>query len=115
MNLCVIGSFSTACVTQLGIALGTGDGRLSRKIRDVGIGTVLTFLVVTTVATMVFVTSLAKIFSTDPEVIALFKECRLEMGFMIFFMSFAVHFESLLVALKKTDTMFKASMVGSWG
>lgn len=34
---------------------------------------------------------------------------------MIFFMSFAVHFESLLVALKKTDTMFKASMVGSWG
>eukprot|EP00931_Biecheleriopsis_adriatica_P058105 TRINITY_DN34524_c0_g1_i1.p1 TRINITY_DN34524_c0_g1~~TRINITY_DN34524_c0_g1_i1.p1 ORF type:complete len:527 (-),score=84.95 TRINITY_DN34524_c0_g1_i1:26-1561(-) len=115
MNMTIIGSFSTACVTQLGIALGTGDGKLSKKIRDIGIGTVLTFLILTTTATMVWVQSLAKIFSTDPEVIALFYECRFEMGFMIFFMSFAMHFESLLVAIRKTDIMFKASMVGSWG
>uniref|UniRef100_A0A7S4T2G4 Major facilitator superfamily (MFS) profile domain-containing protein n=1 Tax=Alexandrium monilatum TaxID=311494 RepID=A0A7S4T2G4_9DINO len=36
------------------------------------------------------------------------------MGFMIFFMCFSMHFESLLTALKKTDMLFKASLAGSW-
>ena len=34
---------------------------------------------------------------------------------MIFFMCFSMHFESLLIALKKTDTVFRAALVGSWG
>jgi len=114
MNMVVIGSFSSACVTQLGIALGTGDGQLSRHIRDLGIGTVAAFLVATTLATMVFIQYLAEIFTDDPEVIALFVDCRLEMGLMVFFMCFSIHFESLLVALKKTDTLFKAALAGSW-
>jgi len=37
------------------------------------------------------------------------------MGLMIFFMCFSMHFESLLIALKKTDTVFRAALVGSWG
>ncbi|CAK9114145.1 unnamed protein product [Durusdinium trenchii] len=115
MNLTVIGSFSSATVTQLGIALGTGDGHLSSKIRDLGIGSVGAFLSVTTFATLVYVRQLASIFSSDPEVIDLFEECRHEMGLMIFFMCFSMHFESLLIALKKTDTVFKAALIGSWG
>jgi len=115
MNLVIIGAFSSACVTQLGIALGTGDGHLSMKIRDLGIGTVFTFLFATVAASVVFIDKLARIFSNDPEVIALFQECRMEMALMIFFMSFAVHFESLLVAVKKTDSLFKAALIGSWG
>lgn len=115
MNIVVIGSFSGACVTQLGIALGTGDGNLSHKIRDLGIWTVFIFLLATVGGSVFFIDKLASIFSNDPEVIALFVECRLEMAFMIFFMGFAMHFESLLVALKKTDTLFKAALLGSWG
>ncbi|CAE8603384.1 unnamed protein product [Polarella glacialis] len=115
MNLVIIGAFSSACVTQLGIALGTGDGGLSLKIRDLGIGTVLVFLVATVSASVVYIEALASIFTNDPEVIALFKECRFAMALMIFFMCFSVHFESLLVALKKTDTLFKAALIGSWG
>lgn len=115
MNMVVIGSFSGACVTQLGIALGTGDGHLSQKIRDLGIGTVFFFLFVTVGASVIFIDKLASIFSNDPEVIALFIECRWEMALMIFFMGFSMHFESLLVALKKTDTLFKAALLGSWG
>mmetsp|Transcript_660 Transcript_660/g.1092 ORF Transcript_660/g.1092 Transcript_660/m.1092 type:complete len:514 (-) Transcript_660:68-1609(-) len=115
MNLVIIGAFSSACVTQLGIALGTGDGHLSHKIRDLGIGTVLGFLLVTTAATVIFVKPLAEIFSTDPKVIAEFEGSRMEMGLMIFCMSLSMHFESLLVALKKTETLFKASLISSWG
>lgn len=114
MNLVVIGSFSSACVTQLGIALGTGDGQLSRKIRDLGIGSVAVFLILTTGATVAFIEDLAVLFTNDPEVIQLFVESRFEMGLMIFFMSFSIHFESLLVALKKTDSLFKAALAGSW-
>lgn len=115
MNMTIIGSFSSACVTQLGIALGTGDGDLSKKIRDLGIGTVFSFLFATVGASIVFIDKLAGIFSNDPEVIQLFSECRWEMALMIFFMGFSMHFESLLVALKKTDTLFKAALIGSWG
>mmetsp|Transcript_34134 Transcript_34134/g.79631 ORF Transcript_34134/g.79631 Transcript_34134/m.79631 type:complete len:517 (-) Transcript_34134:63-1613(-) len=115
MNLTIIGAFSSACVTQLGIALGTGDGRLSSKIRDLGIGSVAAFLLATTVATLVYVRQLASIFSNDPVVINLFEDCRMEMGLMIFFMCFSMHFESLLMALKKTDTVFRAAFIGSWG
>eukprot|EP00440_Ansanella_granifera_P003398 gb/GFBE01003693.1/.p1 GENE.gb/GFBE01003693.1/~~gb/GFBE01003693.1/.p1 ORF type:complete len:517 (+),score=97.30 gb/GFBE01003693.1/:1-1551(+) len=114
MNMVIIGSFSTATVTQLGIALGTGDGQLCRKIRDLGIGSVAVFLLITTALTVIYIEPLAGIFSSDPEVKALFVECRFEMGLMIFFMCFAVHFESLLTALKKTDTLFKAALAGSW-
>jgi len=115
MNLTIIGAFSSACTTQLGIALGTGDGRLSRKIRDLGIGSVGAFLLATTAGTLIYVRSLANIFSSDPAVIDMFEECRFEMGLMIFFMCFSMHFESLLIALKKTDTVFRAALVGSWG
>ena len=58
MNLTVIGSFSSACVTQLGIALGTGDGSLSTKIRDLGITSVAAFLLFTTLVTLVHLDAL---------------------------------------------------------
>mmetsp|Transcript_45810 Transcript_45810/g.83984 ORF Transcript_45810/g.83984 Transcript_45810/m.83984 type:complete len:527 (+) Transcript_45810:40-1620(+) len=115
MNLVVIGSFSSAAVTQLGIALGTGDGKLARKIVKFGITTVTSFLAISTILTVVFIGQLGKIFSSDPEVLGLFVESRYEMGFMIFFMCFAMHFELILLSLQKSDVVFKAALVGSWG
>merc|ERR1711924_335000 len=100
LNTVMIGSFSSGCVTQLSIAIGTGDGNLSRKIRDLGIWTVFTFLFITTSFTVMFVDQLGNIFTSDPEVLEKFADVRFEMGFMIFFMCFAMHFESLLTALK---------------
>jgi len=115
MNLVVIGSFSSAAVTQLGIALGTGDGQLARRIVKFGILTVTSFLALSTVLTVVFIGQLGKIFSSDPEVLGLFEQSRFEMGFMIFFMCFSMHFELILLSLQKSDVVFKAALVGSWG
>lgn len=114
MNMTLVGSFSTACVTQLGIALGTGDGELSYKIRNLGINSVFGFLLMTIALTIYFIDSLAMIFSTDQAVIQLFVDCRWAIGGMIFFMCLSLHFESLLIGLKKTDVVFKAALAGSW-
>merc|ERR1711920_475418 len=114
MNMVIIGSFSGACSTQLSIALGTGDGGFCRKVRDIGIGTVLTFLTITTFGSMYFIDVIARIFSNDPVVIQMYIDSRWEMALMIFFMCFSIHFESLLYALKKTDTVFYAALAGSW-
>mmetsp|Transcript_66999 Transcript_66999/g.160543 ORF Transcript_66999/g.160543 Transcript_66999/m.160543 type:complete len:532 (+) Transcript_66999:52-1647(+) len=115
MNLVVIGSFSSAAVTQLGIALGTGDGKIARRIVKFGITTVGSFLALSTLLTVVFIEDLGRIFSNDPEVLELFVASRYEMGFMIFFMCFAMHFELILLSLQRSDLVFKAAVVGSWG
>lgn len=51
---------------------------MSRKIRDLGIGSVGAFLLATTAGTLIYVRSLANIFSSDPAVIDMFEECRFE-------------------------------------
>jgi Na+-driven multidrug efflux pump len=114
MNLTVIGSFSSAACTQLGIGLGTGDGARCTKIVGFGISTVACFLVATTALTVIFVEPLAGIFSTDPEVIALFKDCGHAMGFMIFFMCFSMHFELVLFAIGKSKVVARSAILGSW-
>lgn len=114
MNTVIIGSFSSACATQLSIALGLGDGKLCKRVRNIGISIVFLFLFITVAASVVFIEDLARVFSSDPEVIQLYVECKWGMALMIFFMCFSMHFESLLYALQKTDTVFYAAVAGSW-
>jgi MATE family multidrug resistance protein len=114
LNIVVVGSFSSACATQLSIALGSGDAKLCAKVRNIGIFTVLTFLLLTVGLSIVFIEKLAMIFSTDPEVIQMYCDTKWEMAGMIFFMCFAMHFESLLYALKKSNIVFYCGMAGSW-
>jgi len=114
LNLTIIGSFSSACTTQMSIALGKGDGHLCKKVKFVSILSCGIFLVVTTLATVYFVGDLAKIFSNDPEVIAMYVSVRWEMALMIFTMCYSIIFESLLYACKRSDLVFYAAMAGSW-
>lgn len=114
MNMTVIGSFSSAACLQLGIALGTGDDKKSKKIVGFGVTVVMTFLLITTSLTVYYVKQLGSIFSSDSEVIDLFEECGFAMGFMIFFMCLAMHFELILLNLGKSITVFRAGLAGSW-
>lgn len=114
MNVTVIGSFSSAAVTLIGIALGTGDGLYARRIVIFAVLTVTAFLTVTTTVTVIFIEDLGRIFSSDPEVLSLFSECRLEIGAMIFFMCFAMHFEQILLNLRRSAYVFRSGLIGSW-
>merc|ERR1712137_1280913 len=97
-----------------GIALGTGDGAKCRRIVGFGISTVALFLLATTGMTVLFISKLAVIFSSDPAVLQLFADCGLAMGFMIFFMCFSMHFEALLFCLGRSQIVMKAGFLGSW-
>lgn len=114
MNMTVIGSFSSAACTQLGIMLGTGSGTKCKKIVGFGVSTVVAFLVATAALTVVFVEPLASIFSSDPEVIELFGECGAAIGFMIFFMCLSMHFELILFAIGASKVVSRAAILGSW-
>lgn len=114
LNLTVVGSFSQAAVTYMNIALGRGDGEDAKRIISIGITFVLTFLCITVVLTMVFITQLGSIFSSDPAVLDLFTSSRYEMGLMIFFMCLSMHFEIILLGLQRPDTVLKAGLAGSW-
>lgn len=114
MNMTVIGAFSTASCTQLGIALGTADHRKSKRIVSFGITAVATFLALTVGVTVYFIEGFASIFSDDRKVVELFVHCRYALGLMMFFMNFSMHFEQILLSIGKSTTVAKAAIVGSW-
>ena len=60
-----------------------------------------------------FVGTLGKLFSSDPAVLSYFEEVRWPMGAMIFFMCYSMHFELILLSLKRGGVVLRAALCGS--
>jgi len=76
MGLILISSTGRAVGIQVSIALGSGDVQQCKERIRVGFLVILAELVLLAAVVLVFARSLGVIFTTDPEVLALFEESR---------------------------------------
>merc|ERR1719476_1089402 len=112
LSLLVTGGVGRAFNTCLCMALGKGDAGLARRLVCMLLTINFCWLALSASLAATFVDTLARVFTSDPEVIGRFVEARYHMGAFFFFMGASVVLESVLYSLKRAPLVFRFGLIG---
>ncbi|CAD7970230.1 unnamed protein product [Amoebophrya sp. A120] len=114
LNMTLTSSLATAGNMLIGASLGRGDGERAQEVYRKTLLLVISILVFTSAIWLLFPRQVARVFATDESFLESFEGVSLSFSCFVFFMNLAVALESVLLTLKKSNTVLKASLMGSW-
>ena len=113
--LIFIGSVGGALSVKVGNALGAGDSSSAQHITASAFIFAIVLLIALAVVVLAIPDKLAMIFSSDPEVIALYKEVALPLSFTVVAMNLSVLLERVPMICGRTQLVLFTGLIGSWG
>ena len=103
-----------AISNKLGVELGAGDADGARRICHIGLSTAFVCVAAICCVVAAVPRHLGHIFTSDPNLLDRFKDCRFSLAATVFFMNLGVVMERVPIACGRTNLVLACGFVGSW-
>jgi len=113
--LIFISALASASSVDMSIRLGKMDPQGARQVGYVGVGMSVVVLFGLCILILYQNRLFGMIFTSDEELLALFKECSIPFTITLFFMNFSIAIERIPYSMGRTKEVFWMGFVASWG
>jgi len=107
-------SLGLAISNKLGVELGAGDARGASRICRIGLSTAFLCVLAISCVVAAIPRHLGHIFTSDPNLLDRFKDCRFSLAATVLFMNLGVVLERVPIACGRTNLVLACGFVGSW-